>query len=173
MKPINAIELKRAYQLFSLNFIILLACSLICLCLFFSARNYEYHLLEQQADQSTQLLSKRKDINTQLDLILLRFNQLSKFNSITSEEMDNQVNMLEDIQNANAKIKDIIKDQQSNASSFLLYKKMTDDVEQMAGIQDSLSNTRFQIESIKAQLESCVKTSRSAENKLSNGNFGR
>jgi DNA repair ATPase RecN len=173
MKPINAKELNRSYVLFSVNFIVLATFSIFCLYLFFAAQSYEYNLLRDEANQAEQLLSKRKDVNNQFDLILSRFNELSKFSSINAEEMDNQASMLEDIQNANFKIKDILKQQQSDMSSFKLYKKMTDDVTQMSGIQDSLFNTRFQLESIKTQLGSCLKVNHSAENKLSFGTFRR
>lgn len=171
MKPINTKELNRSYLLFSLNFIALAAFSIFCLYLFFAAQNYEYALLQDDASRAEKLLSKRKDINTQFDIILSRFNELSKFTSISSEEMDNQATMLEDIQNANFKIKDLIKEGQSGTDSFLLYKKMTDDVTQMAGIQDSLFNTRFQLESIKAQLGSCLRANHLAQDKLSMGAF--
>jgi hypothetical protein len=70
-------------------------------------------------------------------------------------------------------IKDIIKQEQPGTSSFLLYKKMTDDVTQMAGIQDSLFNTRVQLESIKTQLGSCLRVNHSAEKELSLGLFRR
>src|SRR5882757_10289644 len=100
MKPINAKELKRSYLLFAVNFIALAAFSLFCLYLFFAAQDYEYKLLQNDADRADRLLSKRKDLNTQFDLILSRFNDLSQFSSINSEEMDNQATMLEDIHNA-------------------------------------------------------------------------
>lgn len=173
MKPINAKELNKSYKVFSLNFVALSAFSILCVYLFFASQQYDYNLLADNVSQSQQLLAKRKEINTQFDLILLRFNQLSRFTSANSEEMNNQSAMIEDIQNANFKIKDIIKQQQSTASSFLLYKKMTDDVAQMAGIQDSLFTTRFQIESTKTQLESCLKVNHSASAALSGGLFKR
>jgi hypothetical protein len=173
MKPINAKELNRSYLLFSVNFIALAAFAIFCLYVFFAAQSHEYDLLHDEANQAEHLLSRRKDVNTQFDLILSRFNELSKFTSINSEEMDNQASMLEDIQNANFKIKDLIKQEQPGTSSFLLYKKMTDDVTQMAGIQDSLFNTRFQLESIKTQLGSCLRVNHSAEKELSLGLFRR
>lgn len=173
MKPINAKELNKSYKVFSLNFLALAGFSILCVYFFFASLQYDYNLLADNVNQSQQLLSKRKEINTQFDLILLRFNQLSRFTSTSSEEMNNQSIMIDDIQNANFKIKDIIKQQQSTASSFLLYKKMTDDVAQMAGIQDSLFNTRFQIESAKTQLESCLKVNHTAATTLSGGLFKR
>ncbi|HMI60697.1 MAG TPA: hypothetical protein VK518_07315 [Puia sp.] len=171
MKPINTKELKRSYLLFAVNFIALAAFSIFCLYLFFAAQDYENKLLQNDADQADRLLSKRKDINTQFDRILSRFNDLSQFSSINSEEMDNQAIMLEDIQKEIVNVKDLLKQQQQASASFLLYKKMTDDVTQMAGIQDSLFNSRFQLESIKTQLESCLRINHSAENKLSFGIF--
>jgi len=141
--------------------------------LFFAASRFEYELLEKEVKQTEQLLSKRKDINTKFDMILLRFKQLSKYTSINSEEMNNQAIMLEDIQNTNFKIKDIIKKEKTTVSSFLLYKKMTEDISQMAGIQDSLFTTRFQIENLKTQLDACFKTNNNAAKKIRGGRFTR
>lgn len=171
MKPINTNELNRSYLMFSFNFIALAAFSIFCLYLFFAAQNYEYSLLQDDANQADKLLSQRKDVIIQFDIILSRFSELSKFTSINSEEMDNQASMIEDIQQANFKIKDLIKQKQPATSSFLLYKKMVDDVTQMTGIQDSLFNSRFQLESIKSQLGSCLKVNHTAETKLSFGGF--
>jgi hypothetical protein len=129
--------------------------------------------LEKEVKQTDQLLAKRKDINTKFDMILLRFKQLSKYTSINSEEMNNQAIMLEDIQNTNFKIKEIIKKEKSTVSSFLLYKKMTEDVSQMAGIQDSLFTTRFQIENLKTQLDACFRTNSTAARRIRGGRFNR
>lgn len=173
MKPINAQELTKSYRLFILNFILLTSFALICIYLFFAASKYEYQILEDKVKQTDQLLSKRKEINTRFDMILLKFKELSRYTSINSEELNNQAILLEDIQNNNFKIKEIIKQQQSGTSSFLLYKKMSDDVTQMAGIEDSLFTTRFQIENIRTQLESCLHTNQSAADKLRAGRFRR
>lgn len=173
MKPINAQELNKSYRLFILNFISLTSFAVICVYLFFAASRFEYELLEKEVKQTEQLLAKRKDINTKFDMILLRFKQLSKYTSINSEEMNNQAIMLEDIQNTNFKIKEIIKKEKSTVSSFLLYKKMTEDVSQMAGIQDSLFNTRFQIDNLKSQLDACFITNSSAARRIRGGRFTR
>ncbi|WP_158799322.1 hypothetical protein [Pedobacter sp. L105] len=173
MKPINAQELTRSYQLFILNFVLLISFALICVYLFFIASKYEYQILEDKVKKTDQLLSKRKEINTRFDMILLKFNELSKYSSINSEELNNQAILLEDIQNNNFKIKEILKNQQPATSSFLLYKKMSDDVTQMAGIEDSLFTTKFQIENIRTQLESCLHTNQSAADKLRAGKFRR
>lgn len=173
MKPINVQELNRSYKVFVVNFILLISFALLCVYFFFAASQYEYAILEDKVKQTDQLLAKRKEINTRFDMVLQRFKELSKYTSINAEEMNNQAILLEDIQNTNFKIKDIIKKQQATSSSFLLYKKMSDDVTQMAGIQDSLFTTRFQIENIRTQLESCLHTNQSAADKLRAGRFRR
>lgn len=173
MKPINALELNKSYRLFVLNFIVLIAFAILCMYLFFTASKYEYQILETEVKQTDQLLSKRKEINIKFDMILLRFKQLSKYTSINSQEINNQAIILEDIQNTNFKIKELVKKQQSDASSFLLYKKMSEDVGQMAAIQDSLFTTRFQIENIRSQMESCLKTNQNAADRLRAGRFIR
>lgn len=173
MKPINSNELKRSYLVFSVNFGILIIFSIGCLYFFFATEQYEYHLIKDRVTQTEQLLAKRKEMNLQFDLILSGFNNLSRFSAVGSEEMDNQVIMLENIQDANFKIRDILKQAPADGASFMLYKKMTDDVTQMAGIQDSLFTTRFQLESIKSQLGNCLKINHSASSKLSLGIFRR
>lgn len=172
MKPINAKELTESYRYFVINFVLLTAMGLTCIYLFFAASKYEYQILEEKVKQTDQLLSRRKEINTKFDMILLKFKELSKYTSINAEELNNQAILLEDIQNNNFKIKEILKKQPST-SSFLLYKKMSDDVTQMAGIEDSLFTTRFQIENIRTQLESCLHTNQSAADKLRAGRFRR
>ncbi len=173
MKPVNAKELNRAYLVFSANFIILAAFAIFCLYMFFSARQYEYNLLQQDVDRAERMLAKRRDVNAQFDLVISRFNDLSKFTTLNAEELDNQAIMLQDIQKAVFNIKDLLKQQSSGAPSFQLYQKLADDVAQMAGIQDSLFNSRFQLESVKSQLESCLKLNHAAEDKLSLGIFRR
>lgn len=173
MKPINAQELSKSYRIFVLNFVVLVAFAIICVYLFFAASRYEYEILEHEVKQTDQLLSRRREINLNFDIILDRFKQLSKYTPINSQERNNQAILLEDIQNTNYKIKEIIKKQEINTSSFLLYKKMTDDVAQLAGIQDSLFSTKFQIENLRVQLESCLRTNQSAVNKLKGGRFTR
>ena len=173
MKPINDRELKKAYITFGINFLILGLFSILCLYFFFATQRHEYRLLQHEVDDAEQLLSKRKDINTQFDLMQNRFNELSRFSSINAEEMDNQAIMLADIQTSIFKIKDLLKQQHKNTPSFALYQKMADDAAQMAGIQDSLFTTRFQLESVKSQLDACLRLNKSAQDKLSLGIFRR
>jgi hypothetical protein len=173
MKPINAEELRRSYLHFAVSFALLTSMALVCVYFFFASSTYEYQLLEDKVRETNELLSKRREINTRFDLIILRFKQLSKYTVFNSEEMNNQSILLSDIQGSNAKIRTLIKNEQSSAPSFLLYQKMSDDVVQMAATQDSLYSTRFQIENIRIQLESCKQTNQSAANRLRAGRFRR
>lgn len=170
MRPINDRELKKAYITFGINFLVLGLFSLLCLYFFFATQRHEYRLLQHEVDDAEQLLSKRKDINTQFDLMQQRFNELSRFSSINPEEMDNQAIMLADIQASIFKIRDLLK-QHKNTPSFALYQQMADNASQMAGIQDSLFTTRFQLESVKSQLDACLRLNKSAQDKLSLGIF--
>lgn len=171
MKPINEKELKRSYIIFGANFLALATFALLCLYFFFATQHYEYRLLQHEVDETDQLLSRRKDINTQFDLMLSRFNDLSRFSSIDAQEVDNQAIMLADIQNSIFRIKSLLKEEHADAPSFQLYQKLADDASQMAGIQDSLFSTRFQLESVKSQLDACLKVNKSAGDKLSLGVF--
>lgn len=173
MKPVNAKELKRAYIIFGVSFLVLATFSIVCLSCFFATRRYERKLLQQEVDQADRVLAGRKDINTQFDLITARLNDLSRFTNINAEEMDNQALMLQDVQDAVFKINEILKKQRTTAPSFQLYRKMADDVTVIAGIQDSLFSTRFQLESMREQLDACLRVNKAAANKLSQGLFRR
>lgn len=173
MKPINALEIKKSYTRFILNFIFLSGFSLFCIFLFFEASDQEYVLLEQKVNQTEQLSSLRKEINTNFDLILVRFKELSKYRSYNADELSKQGILLGDIQNANYKIKDLIAKKPAQSVSFDLYDKLNNNVGAMASLQDSLSDSRFSIESYRDQLNNCLKANRSAVKRIRGGRFGR
>lgn len=173
MKAINEREITKSYQNFGICFVILLTTATICVYLFLLTSGYEYRLLEKQVKSTDELLSRRKDIMMQFDMILIRFKQLSMATTVSSEEMNDQSVMLDNIQNSNYAIRELIRKQETKPGSFQLYQKMTDDVGQMAAIQDSLFSTKFQLESIRGQLESCLRTNRSAADKVRGGKFIR
>lgn len=173
MKPINALEIKKSYTRFILHFIFLSLFSIFCIYLFFAASDHEYTLLDQKVKESEKLSSLRKEINTNFDLILLRFKELSRYRSYNANELSKQAILLEDIQNANYKIKDLIAKKPAPSLSFDLYEKLNNNVGAMANLQDSLFTSRYSIESYRDQLENCLKANRTAASRIRSGRFGR
>lgn len=173
MKSINALEIKRSYTIFILHFISLTAFSIFCIFLFFVASNREYSLLDQKVKETEKLSSLRKEINVNFDLVLLRFKELSRYRNYNADELSKQSILLEDIQNANNKIKSLIDKKPESGISFTLYEKMNNNVAAMANLQDSLFTSRYSIESYRDQLNNCLKANRSAVTRIRSGRFGR
>lgn len=173
MRPINAFEIKKSYKVFILNFTILALFSVFCIFLFFAASAREYALLEEKVQETEKLSSLRKEINSNLDLVLLRFRELSRYQSYNPDELSQQAILLDDIQQTNYKIKELINQKSNPSLSFDLYEKVNNNIAVMATLQDSLHNSRFTIESYREQLNDCLKSRRAAANRVSRGRFGR
>jgi hypothetical protein len=171
MKPVNDRDLKHAYLTFLLYFITLLLFSVLVVFFYFITSNHEVAVLNDRIKESEKLIAVRNDINNNFDIILQRMQQLTEFNKMGPEEMNNENLLLNDIQDANQKIQARLQDNPPPLKSFQLYKKLSDDISIVASIKDSLFTTRFQIESLRSQLESCNKVNASAINKLRG--FGR
>ena len=172
MKPVNSNDLRNAYVRFILYFVALLAFSILALYFFFLTSNREVAMLNERVKESDNLIAVRSDINNNFDIILQRMQQLSQYTKMNAEEMNNQTLLLNDIQECNLKIQDKLHQNPVTLKSFELYKKLSDNISTAANIKDSLYTTRFQIESLRSQLESCNRTNRSAVNRIK-GRFGR
>jgi hypothetical protein len=172
MKPVNNSDLRSAYLTFILYFITLLAFSVIAVYLFFVTSNQEVAILNQKVKASDKLIAIRADINNNFDVILQRMQQLSQYTKMNSEELNNQNILLNDIQESNLKIQAKLQQNPIHLKSFDLYKKLSDNISTAAPIKDSLFTTRFQIESLRSQLESCNRTNTNAVNKIK-GRFAR
>jgi chromosome segregation ATPase len=123
-------------------------------------------LLNKKVRESDKLIAIRADINNNFDIILQRMQQLSQYTKMNSEELNNQNILLNDIQESNQKIQAELQQNPIHLKSFDLYKKLSDNISTAATIKDSLFTTRFQIESLRSQLESCNKTNTTAVNKI-------
>ncbi|MFD1258006.1 hypothetical protein ACFQ3S_14450 [Mucilaginibacter terrae] len=172
MKPVNSSDLRNAYLRFILYFIISIAFSIWVLYSFFLTSNREIAMLNERVKQSDNLIAVRNDINNNFDIILQRMKQLSQYTRMNAEEMNNQTLLLNDIQESNLKIQDKLHQNPVALKSFELYKKLSDNISTVANVKDSLYTTRFQIESLRSQLESCNRTNRSAVSRI-RGHFGR
>lgn len=173
MKPINATEIRSAYAKFILNFVWLTCFSILSIYLFFLASDYEYTLLDKKVRETEKLSSLRKDINTNFDLILVRFKELAQYRNYNANEMSKQAILLNDIQAANNKIKDLTSNKTESGLSFDLYRKLNNNVGAMAGLQDSLNQSRYDIQRYKEQIDDCSRANQSAVKKIKNGRFGR
>jgi hypothetical protein len=167
MKPVNIKDLNRSYLIFLSYFIVLLAVSIVTVLLFFSTSNKELVLLNAKVKETDQLVSVRNDINNNFQLILLRMQQLSAYSKMNSDELNNQTILLNDIQTSNQLIQDKLQNYPYPLKSFELYKKLSNNIVVIATIKDSLFTTRYQIESLRTQLESCNKINLAAMHKLS------
>jgi hypothetical protein len=172
MKPVNSNDLRNAYLRFILYFVGLIAFSILTLYFFFLTSNREVAMLNEKVKESDNLIAVRSDINNNFDIILQRMQQLSQYTKMNAEEMNNQTLLLNDIQESNLKIQEKLQQNPVALKSFELYKKLSDNISTAANVKDSLYTTRFQIESLRSQLESCNRTNRSAVNKI-RGRFGR
>jgi len=172
MKPVNSSDLRKAYTRFALYFISSIAFVIISVLFFFLTSNREVFLLNERVKESDNLIVVRSDINNNFDIILERMRQLSQYTRMNSEELNNQNVLLNDIQEANMRIQARLQQNPTPLKSFELYKKLSDNISTAANIKDSLFTTRFQIESLRSQLESCNRINRSAVNKIK-GRFGR
>ena len=168
MKPVNINDLNLAYRKFIMYLVALLGFTIIVVYFFFITANRELVLLNARVKKNDQLIALRTDINNSFELILLRMQQLSQYSKMNSQELNNQTILLNDIQESNQHIKERLQSNPYPLKSFELYKKMSNDIETIASIKDSLFTTRFQIESLRSQLESCNRTNKSAIHQLSN-----
>ncbi|MBS7566723.1 hypothetical protein KHS38_20125 [Mucilaginibacter sp. Bleaf8] len=166
MKPINNRDLKSSYLNFILYFVILLFFSVLVVYFFFLTSNREVAMLNNRVKESEKLISVRNDINNNFDIILLRLTQLSQYTKLNSTELNNQSLLLNDIQESNLKIQALLQQNTLPLKSFELYKKLSNNISTVASIKDSLFTTRYQIESLRSQLQSCNKTNTSAINTL-------
>ncbi|HMG10259.1 MAG TPA: hypothetical protein VK609_17210 [Mucilaginibacter sp.] len=166
MKPINNTDLNRAYRKFIMYLVTLLGFAIIIVYFFFATSGRELVLLNARAKKTDQLIALRNDINNDFELILLRMQQLSQYAKMNSQELNNQTLLLNDIQESNQHIQERLQSNPYPLKSFELYKKLSNDIETIASIKDSLFTTRFQIESLRSQLESCSRVNKTTINQL-------
>jgi len=166
MKPVNNTDLNRAYRKFIMYLITLLGFAILIVYFFFATAGRELDLLNARVRKTDQLIALRTDINNSFELILLRMQQLSQYAQINSQELGNQSQLLNDIQESNQHIQERLQSNPYPLKSFELYKKLSDDIETIATVKDSLFTTRYQIESLRSQLDACSRVNKTAINEL-------
>lgn len=166
MKPINNSDLNRAYRKFIMYLVTLLTFAITIVYFFFATSGRELLLLNARVKKTDQLIALRSDINNSFEVILLKMQQLTQYAKMNSQELSNQTQLLNDIQESNQHIQERLQSNPYPLKSFELYKKLSNDIETIASIKDSLFTTRFQIESLRSQLESCGHVNKTAINQL-------
>jgi len=146
--------------------ITLLSFAILIVYFFFATAGRELDLLNARVKKTDQLIALRTDINNSFELILLRMQQLSQYAQINSQELGNQSQLLNDIQESNQHIQERLQSNPYPLKSFELYKKLSDDIETIATVKDSLFTTRYQIESLRSQLDACSRVNKTAINEL-------
>ncbi|RFM25600.1 type VI secretion system TssO [Deminuibacter soli] len=171
MKPVNTRELNTAYRRFILYFLSFILFALLCVFCFFATSKHELKLLTARAQQYDKLLYTREDVTVQFDQILQRMQVLSQYVKVNATEMDNQAVLLHAIEGTNQHVKGELEDlgMAAEPASFGIYRNLTDHINLLSGMKDSLSQTHFQIESLRSQLDDCSHTNQAAARNLSGG----
>lgn len=171
MKPINVRELNKAYFKFVVHFVSLILFVLICIACFFITSRYEMNLLTQQSRQYEKMGYYREEVTHHFDDALVKFKTLTQYVNADAQELSNQALLINNIQSDNNKVRGLLDERKADVTLLLapsqdFYEKMTRNVVILASIKDSLSQTRYQMESLREQLERCSKASKDAMDKI-------
>lgn len=172
MKPVNTRELNRAYRTFLFYFLGFIAFALLCVYCFFATSGHELNLITERARQYDQLLYTREEVTSQFDGVLQRMQALSQYVHADATAMNNQAILLNAIESSNQHVKGVLDDATAGTeskASMGIYRGMTDHVNLLSVMKDSLSQTRFQIESLRSQLDACNHTNKDAAHNLRGG----
>ncbi|WP_291911123.1 type VI secretion system TssO [Chitinophaga sp. CB10] len=168
MKPINLQELNRSYFKFIIHFVILILFVLMGVACFFFTGRHELRLLGEQSRTYDQLTYYREEVTSRFDNVLLKLRSLSQYVNADAQELSNQALLINGVQSDNNRVRGLLDErrQLTVAPSYELYGKMTRNVMVLASLKDSLSQTRFQMESLREQLEACDHSTKKAMKKL-------
>ncbi|MBV7529401.1 hypothetical protein [Chitinophaga sp. sic0106] len=168
MKPINLHELNRSYFKFIIHFVILILFVLIGVASFFFTGRHELQLLGEQSRTYDQVAYYRDEVNSRFDNVLLKFRSLAQYVNADAQELSNQALLINGVQSDNNRVRGLLDERKelTVVPSYELYGKMTRNVMILASLKDSLSQTRFQMESLREQLEDCDHSTKKAMKKL-------
>ena len=166
MKPINAHELNKAYLGFILHFLWLLLFIIFCTIGYFVTNRQELQLLSHSARQYDQLKFTREEVTGDFDQILGHLQSLSQYVRANPEEYSNQEVLMNAVEAGTQHVRGLLETDSLGGPSLDLYRKMTGHVSLLSTMKDSLSQTRFEIESLRAQLGACGKTNQDAAREL-------
>jgi hypothetical protein len=168
MKPINQLELNKAYVNFIVHFVALVLFVLVCISCFFITNRHEMKLLTAQSRAYEKLTYDREEVVQRFDHLLLKFQRLGQYVAADAQELSNQSLLITGVHTDNNKVKGLLSMRKitDEHPSFELYGTMTRNVMVLASLKDSLSQTRFQMESLRDQLDGCAKSTRDAVKRL-------
>ena len=167
MKPINQQELNRGYFNFIVYFVALILLVVVCVAGFFMTNRQELKLLAEETRRYDQLAYRRDEVATRFDQVLFKLRALSQYVNADAQELSNQALLINGVQSENNRVRGLLEEaEENNATGNELYRKMTRHVVVLAGLKDSLSQTRFSTESLRQQLDACSRSTRTAVRNL-------
>lgn len=167
MKPINQHELNKAYFHFIAHFVALLLFVVACVSCFFMVNRRELKLLTAQNRRYDEVAYQREEVVTRFDQVLFKLRALSQYVSADARELSNQAVLINGVLSENNRVRGLLETSRpAGLPAGELYAGMTRHVIVLAGLKDSLSQTRFSSESLRQQLDACSRATRKAVNNL-------
>ena len=169
MKPINTRELKSAYLSFLTHFLWLLFIIILCTVSYFATSRREMELLSKRAREYDQIKYNREEITGRFDDVLWRLRALTQYVKADPEEYSNQAVLMNAVQAGDQGIRGMLEEEGDSLADPAtdLYRRMASQVALLTTLKDSLSRTRFQIESLRDQLKACSAANQDAARTLS------
>lgn len=169
MRPINIRELKGAYIGFMAHFLWLLILIILCTVSYFATSRREMELLSKRAREYDQIKYNREEISGRFDNVLWRLRSLTQYVKADPEEYSNQAVLLNAVQAGDQGIRGMLDGESDSLDdpARYLYRRMSGHVVLLTTMEDSLSQTRFQIESLREQLNACSAANQAAARSLS------
>ena len=167
MKPVNQYELNKGYFNFIIHFVVLVLLAVLCTAGFFLSSKQELKLLSAQAGRYDRQAYQREELTARFDQVLSRLRALSRYVNADARELSNQALLISGVQSENNRVRGLLEASRDEpAPGYELYGKMTRQVVALAGLKDSLSQTRFSTESLRQQLDACGLAAKKAIKKL-------
>jgi hypothetical protein len=169
MKPVNTRELRNAYLGFVAHFCWLLILIILCTVSYFATSRREMELLSKRAREYDQIKYNREEISGRFDNVLWRLRALTQYVKADPEEYSNQAVLMNAVQAGDQGIRGMLDDEADSLDdpARSLYRRMSGHVVLLSTLEDSLSQTRFQIESLREQLNACSTANQAAARTLS------
>jgi hypothetical protein len=169
MKPVNTRELKNAYLSFLTHFLWLLSIIILCTVSYFATTRREMELLSKRAREYDQIKYNREVITGRFDDVLWRLRALTQYVKADPTAYSNQAVLMNDVQAGDERIRGMLEEEGDSLADPAtdLYRRMSGHVVLLTTLKDSLSQTRFQIESLREQLKACSTTNQAAARTLS------
>jgi hypothetical protein len=169
MKPLNIITLKSSYMSFLTHFSLLILFTIICIFFYYQAKNVDFLLINKRLELINKQEEARKEVDAELLMIRAKLASISRTHSTDYDDLDNQYVALALVKEKSSKISKLLGNMDTNTLRYGMYQRLSEDLTPMVVMQDSLFTTRFEIQSIKDQLDVCLRTYNVAKSKLRGG----